>query len=62
MDKEYTAKQLQEDFLFLRHKLEANKVNLYLYNSKKIIDSVFDAFYAGITKPMTATGFYFYPG
>ncbi|MEP7237741.1 MAG: S41 family peptidase [Ferruginibacter sp.] len=58
--KQYPAQQLQEDFLFLRHKMENNNVNLYLYNSKKTIDSVFDALYAGINKPMTATGFYFY--
>ena len=58
--KQYPVTQLQEDFLFLRHKMETKNVNLYLYNSKKTIDSAFDALYSGINKPMTATAFYFY--
>jgi hypothetical protein len=58
--KQYPVAQLQEDFAFLRHKMEANNVNLYLYTSKQTIDSAFDALYAGIDKPMTATDFYFH--
>ncbi len=59
-EKQYPVEQLQEDLLFLRQKMETNNVNLYLYSSKKTIDSVFDAIYSGINKPMTATEFYFY--
>jgi hypothetical protein len=57
---QFTIEQLREDLLFLRHKMETKNVNLYLYTPKKTMDSVFDALYAGINRPMTATEFYFH--
>lgn len=58
--KQFTIDQLREDLLFLRHKMETKNVNLYLYTAKKTIDSVFDALYTGINRPMSATEFYFH--
>jgi len=58
--KQFTIDQLREDLLFLRHKMETKNVNLYLYTPKKTMDSVFDALYAGINRPMSAREFYFH--
>jgi hypothetical protein len=56
----FTPEQLQEDFLFLRKKLERNHPNLYAYNTPKTVDAMFDKMYAGIDSAMTATEFYRY--
>ncbi|MEP7263700.1 MAG: S41 family peptidase [Bacteroidota bacterium] len=37
--------------------METKNVNLYLYNSKKTVDSIFNALYNDIDKPMTASQF-----
>ncbi len=57
-DKKMTISELQEDFRFFRNKLESKHPNLYLYSPKQTLDSMFDAMYAQIDKPMTATAFY----
>lgn len=57
-DQIFTVLQLQEDFRFMRNKLETKNPNLYLYNDKKTLDQKFDELYSGIDKPMTATAFY----
>jgi hypothetical protein len=56
----FTTEQLQEDFLFLRKKLEHNHPNLYLYNTPKVVDAMFDNMYEGIDRAMTGTEFYRY--
>jgi hypothetical protein len=56
----FTVQQLQEDFLFMRSKMEAYNTNLYLYNSKKAVDQKFDELYKGIDNPMNAREFYKY--
>ena len=58
--KQFTTDQLREDLLFIKHKMETKNVNLYLYTPKKTMDSVFDALYTGINRPMSATEFYFH--
>jgi Peptidase family S41 len=52
----FTIEQLQEDFLFLRNKMETNP-NLYLYNNKQVVDTKFNELCKGINQRMTATEF-----
>lgn len=56
----FTVGQLQEDFKFMRSKMELYNTNLYLYTSKPEIDKKFDELYMGITHSMTTTEFYNY--
>ncbi|MCC6411264.1 MAG: S41 family peptidase [Saprospiraceae bacterium] len=50
--------ELKEDWLSLRSWMENHHPNLYLYTSKSVIDSVFDAVEGSLTQPMTVIQFY----
>ena len=56
----FSVQQLQEDFKFMRNKMEKHNTNLYLYTDKKTLDTKFDDLYNRIDKPMTAPEFYCY--
>lgn len=56
----YSIDQLKTDFLFMKTQLENQNPNLFLYNPKFIVDSIFNKMYVAIDKPMTATEFYQY--
>ena len=55
----FSKEQLQEDFLVLRSKYENSLTNLYLYQSKEQINSIFDSLYQHI-EPMTERDFFNY--
>jgi Peptidase family S41 len=56
----FSIEQLQEDFKFIRSKMEKYNTNLYLYTDKTTLDNKFKDLYTGIDKPMTAPEFYCY--
>jgi hypothetical protein len=54
----YSVTELQEDFRFLKDRLEQLHPNLYLYTPKKLIDSLFRTCYDYIIMPMSQMQFY----
>ncbi len=54
----FTVLELQQDFRFLRTKLEQVHPNLYLYTPKELFDHYFDSLYQTIDHPMQETAFY----
>jgi Peptidase family S41 len=56
--KNYSVQELKEDFSYFRGKLEKYHPNLYLYGSKKTVDSAFDYLFQSIDTPMTDMEFY----
>lgn len=53
----FTVEELKQDFLALRYSLEESHPGLYLYKSKSIVDSIFDANYSSLNKAMTGREF-----
>lgn len=53
----FTVDELKQDFLALRYSLEESHPGLYLYISKSIIDSIFNANYSTLKKAMTGREF-----
>jgi hypothetical protein len=56
--KYYSPNELKEDFNYFRGKLEKYHPNLYLYSSKKMVDSTFDYLLQSIDTAMTDLQFY----
>ena len=54
----FSTDELKADLKFLKAKLENNHPSLYLYNSKSIIDNIFDSLENSISKPLTELEFY----
>ena len=59
LEKQFSGRELQEDFKAFRTKYESMLANLYLYTPKPQLDKVFDSLYQNI-QPMTVTNFYTY--
>jgi hypothetical protein len=55
---EFSVRQLQEDFTYLRELLESNHPALYLYYPKETFDGFFDEAYASIDRAMTEAQFF----
>lgn len=53
----FTSEELKQDFLAFRFCLEESHPGLYEYNSKSIIDSIFNANYSLLNKEMTGREF-----
>ncbi len=53
----FTVEELTQDFLALKSSLEESHPGLYLYNSKSIVDSIFNANYSSLNKAMTGREF-----
>lgn len=56
--KKFSVAELKEDFSVFRDKFEKHHPNLYLYSSKKTVDSAFDHLYHSINSEMTDMEFY----
>lgn len=54
----FTVKQLKDDLLFYKSKLEQYHPNLYLYTSKEKVDYFFDSLILSINKPLDEANFY----
>ncbi|MBK6574272.1 MAG: hypothetical protein IPG21_17700 [Saprospiraceae bacterium] len=53
----FTVEELKQDFSALRSSIEESHPGLYLYKSKSIIDSIFNANYSSLNKAMTGREF-----
>ena len=56
--KKYSVEELQEDFNFVRNKIQNKGTVIYLYNTKKATDHYFDSLYQCIREPMTGIEFF----
>ncbi|MGG9962053.1 S41 family peptidase [Ferruginibacter sp. SUN106] len=57
-EQRFSIEQLQNDFNFLRTKLEKKHPQLYLYTAKEKLSLFLDSLYQTITVPLTAQEFY----
>jgi len=53
----FTVEELKQDFSALRSSLEESHPGLYLYKSKSIVDSIFNANYSSLNNAMTGREF-----
>lgn len=58
LNQTFTPMELKEDWRALRSWMENHHPNLYVYTSKSVLDSVFDAVNASLTQQMTVDQFY----
>lgn len=56
--KQFSVRELQEDFKYMRSKIESKGTVIYLYNTKERTDAYLDSMYACIKVPMTAIEFF----
>ncbi len=53
----FTVEELKQDFSALRSSIEESHPGLYLYKSKSIIDSIFNANYSSLNKAIPGRKF-----